>query len=143
MSESIPAAARTLGVSEATLRRWLRVGAPVARRGGRGRGRRTLVDAAAIEAWRGCGKASDALVVFAAELPELVADAVHEAFMLTGGPHKRATAGVLAATWYVVTVGILDRLRADVPDLHDPTLVPEKIAHLRMIFAACRNVGRD
>jgi len=142
----LPLAARELGISTQTLRRWLRQGAPQARRGRRGRGGRALVDPAAVAAWRGGGKASgaDFLTVFACEVPELVAVAVLEAHQRVEGPHKRATAGVLAGAWYLVSVALLDRLRRDVPGLADPATVPPQIAHLRDICDdASRSTGTN
>lgn len=129
----LPAAARALSVSEATLRRWIRRGAPQARRGRRGRGHACLIDVAAITAWRGHHGPSPGLRVFASEIPELVAAAVDECFRAITGPHKRASAGVLAATWYVVTVRLLDRLHADLPGLQDVGELPEMIQRLRQI----------
>lgn len=49
---AIPDAASELGVSTCTLRRWIAAGCPVARRGGRGRGRLTMVDPERVRAWR-------------------------------------------------------------------------------------------
>lgn len=51
----VPAAARELRVSEITLRRWVRDGAPVVLRGGRGRGNATLICPDAVRAWRDGG----------------------------------------------------------------------------------------
>ena len=134
-------AAAELAVSVPTLRRWIAAGAPVARRGRRGRGGRALVDVRAVRAWRGSSEAAEHrdLEVLAVEVPELVAEAVAEAFRACDGPHKRATAGVLAGAWYLVTVALLDRLRREVPSLADPATVPQKIAHLRSI---CGDLGR-
>jgi hypothetical protein len=139
----LPAAARELRVSVPTLRRWIRAGAPQARRGRRGRGGRALVDPAAIVAWRRFGKACDdaALVVLASELPELVAAAVWQSFVNVEGMRKAPVAGVLAGCWYVVTVALLDRLRRDVPELCDPDVVPRQIDHLRSIYAGLCTVG--
>jgi len=94
------------------------------------------VDVAAVRAWRGsCEAVGHAdLEVLAAELPELVADAVAEAFREVTGPHKRATAGALAATWYQVTVALLDRIRRDVPHVADPLVLPRQIATLTAIY---------
>lgn len=139
----LPQAADALGISVPTLRRWLRRGAPQARRGRRGRGGRALVDVAAVEAWRGSGAAVEHadLTVFASELPELVAAAVFDSFQHVEGSHKRATAGTLAGAWYLVTVALLDRLRRDVPTLRDPDVVPAQIDHLRSIYAGLRRNG--
>lgn len=48
----IAQAAQALGVSSITLRRWIAQGAPVAKRGSRGRGHSTLVIPAAVLAWK-------------------------------------------------------------------------------------------
>lgn len=135
IAQRIEAAALELGISEPTLRRWIAAGAPVARRGRRGRGDATLIDPDAIAAWRGARP--DELRVLAGEIPELVAEACWSAFMLVEGPHRTACAGVLAGAWYVVTVALLDRLRRSGLDLADPA-IPGKIAQLRAIFEHSR-----
>ncbi len=132
-AQRIPAAALELAVSETTLRRWIARGAPVARRGRRGRGGHALVDVGAIAAWRGSGCSTDALRVFAAEVPELVADAVDASFRAIRGPSKRELAGALAASWYWVTTALLDRLRRDCADIGDVAAVPESVERLRQI----------
>ena len=78
----LPEAARALGVSTSTLRRWMQAGAPVARRGRRGRGCRALLDPVAVQAWREGerGDADAALRDLAGRLPELIGDAMAEAF---------------------------------------------------------------
>lgn len=140
----IAAAASELDVSVRTVRRYLEDGAPVALRG-RGRGRNTLVDVQAIEAWRrnknGTAAPSDALRVFAAELPEIAASAIAEAFRQIDG-NKCASAGVLAAAWFLVTSALLDRVRRDCPDLPELDAVPEKVDTLRRIFEASATVRR-
>jgi hypothetical protein len=100
-----------------------------------------LVDCEAIAAWRAARAASErnaeVLVrVLAADVPEIVADAMHEAFRHVDGPHKRAVAGVLAGAWFLVSAAMLDRLRREVPELADLTVLPEKISTLRHICAA-------
>ena len=88
-------AAQELQVHPATLRRWLREGAPQVRRGRRGKGGAALIDVAAIRAWRGQGAASATTIparVLAAEVPELLASAICEVFHAIEGPHKRACA---------------------------------------------------
>lgn len=129
----IHAAAQELGVSIPTLRRWMREGCPVARRGHRGRGCATLLDPVAVESWRRAQGGEDALLAFAGAVPELVAEAVTRSFLATDGPHKRAMAGVLAGCWYVTTTAILDRLREHAPDVPEVDHVPESITRLRKI----------
>lgn len=51
----IPEAAKRLGKSPATVRAWIRAGAPVLEPGSRGPGRAALVDVGALIAWRGSG----------------------------------------------------------------------------------------
>jgi hypothetical protein len=101
------------------------------------------VDVGAVRAWRGaCNAAEHAdLEVLAAEVPELVAAAVLEAFRAVDGPHKRACAGVLAATWYAVACTLLDRLRRDVPHVADPADLPPQIVTLRAICVGSRRTG--
>lgn len=146
MADPLPVqdAARALGVTVRTLRRDLAAGAPVVRRGGRGRGRAALVDVAAIEAWRRCrsqaAATDDVLRVIAAEIPEILAAACHTAFVTIDGPHKRQAAGILAGAWYLASVAVLDHLRRIDPTLPDVTAVPEKIDRLRRIFEAGRMV---
>ena len=130
----LPAAAVELGISEPTLRRWLRQGAPVTRQGGRGRGRAALVDPAAVDRWRTPGKAAgiDAAIL-AAELPELLAAAVWQTFLLIDGPHKRPCANELAAAWYGMTTAALDRLREHDATLPELSALPEAIDRLQKI----------
>lgn len=129
----IAAAAAAAGVSAPTLRRWIAAGAPVARRGRRGRGGAALIDVAAIEAWRGTGASTDALRAFAGEVPQLVADAVDETFRELVGPHKRSSAGPLAACWFQVASALLDRLRRDAPEIPELSAIPERIEQLQLI----------
>jgi len=115
-------AARALDVSPATLRRMLAQGAPAARTGGKGRGRCTLVDPAAIAAWR----RSPAASVEAApsgpgidRLAELVAKACARVFELTEGrPRRHEAAALLAAAGYAITAAIADELGHPEPNLH-------------------------
>lgn len=135
-AEPLPAAAAELGITSRTLRRWISEGAPVSRRGQRGRGCVTLVDPAAISAWRSGTRAPDAaLRAFAARIPEILADAAMQTFMAVQGAHKRPSADVLAAAWYLGVTRLLDALRAEGVEVEDPTdaTLPEKIGHLRAI----------
>ena len=92
----------------------------------------TLIDVAAIEAWRTRG---DALLVIAAEIPELVATAMHSAFTAIDGPHKRLAAGALAHAGYLAIVAVLDRLRQNTPVVPELERLPDAIERLRRIFA--------
>ena len=125
----ITEAAAVLGRSRRTLERWISEGAPVVRRGARGRGRCTLLDVTQVRAWR------NGHVVFYSRLPEVVADAAFEAWCLVEGPHKRDCAGALAAAWYLITSKLNDEL-----DRPPVTEIPERIAHLRRIFVGSAKV---
>lgn len=129
----IHAAAEELGVSVATLRRWMREGCPVASRGRRGRGCRTMINPVAVRAWHRAQGGEDALTSFAGRVPQMLADAVAETFRLATGPYKRQAAGVLAGGWYLSATRLLDALReagAEVPELSE---LPEQVAYLRKI----------
>lgn len=131
-----------LQVDPATLRRWLRKGAPQVRRGRRGRGGGALLDVAAIRAWRNrtaVQASSISARALAAEIPELLAGAAMESFHAVTAPQKRAIAGVLAAAWYVSACALRDRLALLDPTIPEIDALPEQIAHLRDI---CRDSGR-
>lgn len=125
-------AARALGVSTASLRRWIDKGCPVARRGARGRGRAALVDPEQVRTWRD-GGTDAAMLCFASRLPELLAGAVSEAHRLADGVDKRRLAGVLAATWYICTTRLLDDLRAAGVDVAEVERLPLEVEMLRKI----------
>lgn len=138
----IPAAAAALGVSVPTLKRWIGQGAPVARRGRRGRGCRTLLDPEAIRAWRQAQDADHAQVeavlrALAGRIPELLADAAAEAFRLA--PDKRGAAWTACAAWQLSLAAVLDHLRECGADISDPDAIPESIERLRKI-AALRSI---
>ena len=129
----IDQAAAELSVSVPTLRRWLRDGAPVARSGRRGRGCRTLLDVEAVRAWRRAEGGSDALLAFAARVPELLAVAAATAHR--NAPDKRDGAWCLCAAWQLAVGLILDAIRADGAHVPDPESIPEAIERLRKIAA--------
>lgn len=129
-------AARALGVSPSTLHRWITNGAPVARRGRRGRGCRTLIDPEAVRAWRQAQDADHtpieaALRALAGRVPELLADAAATAHR--SAPDKRNSAWALCASWQLAVGMILDDIRASGVDVSDPVAVPEGIERLRKI----------
>ena len=123
-------AASELGTSVSTVSRWIKRGAPVARRGRRGRGGQTLVDVPAMIAWRRSGLD---LRGVAAGLPDVLAAAIERAWSETEGWQRQQLAGVFAATWYVVTCAVLDHLRAADPSIPEVSVVPEPIEFLRRI----------
>lgn len=125
-------AAQALDVAEITLRRWIAQGAPVARRGGRGRGRATLVDVQAVRRWRDGGV--DAVITsFASVMPRLLSDACTDTFRRIDGPHKRHCGPVLAAVWYRAATAMLDHLREHCPTVPDVTAIPTEVEMLRKI----------
>ena len=133
----VPEAAAALGVHVATLRRWLSAGAPQARRGRRGNGGGALVDIEAIRAWQrvqagqGCG--GDVLRAVAAEIPDILADAMHDAHRLIEGPDKRRAAGYLAAAGLMGAQSVLDRLRREDDSIAELVELPRKLRTLRDI----------
>jgi len=132
-------AAKILKISAADVRRELRAGAPVVDRGGRGRGRSTLVDPAALAEFRSTrqsGCAPGVLLAIAQEIPQLIAGAIDQAFVESDGQHKRHLAAPLAAAWYLATCSVLDRMRRDAPDIAEPAEIPEKINRLRVILGS-------
>jgi len=129
------AAAAELGIGETTLRRWLRAGAPLSRRGARGRGRAALVDVTAIRAWRQPASVGIDPQVLAASLPERIATALHDAHRELDGPGKRQAAGVLALAWHVACCAVTDELRRYDPELLDVGDLPASIERLQKIAA--------
>jgi phage terminase Nu1 subunit (DNA packaging protein) len=129
----VPDAARQLGVSVPTLRRWIASGAPLARRGRRGRGRATLIDPVAVAAWRAAQAPS--LAVAAAGLPEVLADALADALVQAEGCDKRRLAAVLAGAWYSAAVRVMDHLRLTDADVPDVTVRPLAVERLLKIAA--------
>jgi hypothetical protein len=133
-SLTIDAAAVAMNQKPATVRGWIAHGAPVVRRGARGRGHATLVDPAALDVWRRSDGADRILLEFAARVPALLADVAYDTFLVTSGPHKRASAGSLVAAWYSSTNALLDDLRAHGIDVGEVDRLPDKIVRLRRIF---------
>ncbi len=134
----LPEAARSLGVSTPTLRRWLRAGAPQTRRGRRGRGGHALLDPVALAAWR--QRQATAAQISPRELaawaPEAFADAAWATLRRIDGPHKRRAAGVLAGVWYAISTALLDELQRADPSIPDLQSVPEAIDRLLEIDRA-------
>ena len=138
---TIGQAALALDLPESTLRFWIdRRGCPVARKGGRGRGRATLVDPVAIRRWMdGRDQPTapttehDVMLAYAERLPALLADALYNAWRETDGPAKRQLAASVACAWYQAASAELDRLRDLHPDIPHVTTVPEAIVKLKLI----------
>jgi len=128
------ATAAALGISPATLRRWLRQGAPQARKGRRGRGGGAELDPRAIAAWRSSDHATVPACVLAAELPEILADSIWAVFVDVPDADKRRVASALAAAWYAATCAIRDRLATVDPSIPETDVLPEKIDHLMRHF---------
>jgi hypothetical protein len=132
----IHAAAQELGVSVATLRRWMREGCPVASRGRRGRGLATMIDPDAVRTWRQAGSREAVLLALASSLPDVLAGGIEKAHQLAEGTDKRRLAGILAGAWFLATAAILETLHEHCPAIApDPRAVPEKIERLRKIAA--------
>lgn len=130
----IDAAARELGVAPVTLKRWRRLGCPCVP-GRRGRGHAALYDVEAVRAWREANDRDALLLEIAAAAPAVLADAALAAFTQVDAPDKRRQAGLLAATWYVLTAALLDHLRATCAEVPELAGVPEPVERLRKIAA--------
>ena len=136
----IAEAAQSLGVHPSTLWQWLAAGAPVSRRGRKGRGSsKTLVDLEALRAWRARTAAASTqapssgglcLHELLAVLPEMVAEAAWQTLRAADG-NKRALAPELAAMALRVLGAVSDRAEG-MPPLTEATL-PEKLMRLRQI----------
>ena len=133
---ALEAAARELGVSPGTLRRWIRRGCPVVCRGRRGRGHQMLIDPGAVQQWRQAGDRDAMVMELAAQVPETLATAMLQALQQAQGPHKRALAGSLAAAWYLGSCAILDSLRERVPTVPELQTAPEAITRLQKIASS-------
>jgi hypothetical protein len=132
----IDAAAVALGVNVATVRRWLRVGAPQAVRGKRGRGGAALLDLSAITAWRACRNGTSsptaALEAFAAQMPEVLAGAIWRVFLLCQDKplDRRTLPGALAAAWYATATALRDRIAIAAPSVPEISVTPPPIEQL-------------
>lgn len=140
---TIGQAAVALDLPESTLQFWIsRKGCPVARKGGRGRGRATMIDVAAVRAWM-AGRDQpattaptterDVMRAYAERLPDLLAQAMFAAYCAVESPAKRQLAASVAVAWYRAASQELDRLRDLWPDVPHVTTVPETINKLKLI----------
>lgn len=93
---TIPEAAAALGISQRELKAWIAAGAPVHRRGRRGRGCSTTLIVPALSAWRDAASAASvdasavALVALAANAPERLATEVWQIWCHEVAPGKGA-----------------------------------------------------
>lgn len=127
----VPQAAAALDLSVVQLRRLLRQGAPVARRGARGRGRATLVDVQAVRAWRASQHVT--LAAASAAIPDVLADALAGSLEQSDGLPKQRLAAVMAGVWYAASVAVLDHLRRFDPGVADVTARPLAVERLLKI----------
>lgn len=132
----IEAAAQALDVSVPTLRRWIRRGCPVLCRGSRGRGHALLLDPGQVTAWRQAGDVEAMTLELAAQVPDVLANAMLQALQQAQGPHKRQLAGSLTAAWYFASCVILDNLREKVPTVPELVAAPEAITRLQKIASS-------
>jgi hypothetical protein len=133
MPEPVPVttAAAALGVSPRQVRRWIADGAPVARRGRQGRGRATLVDPLAMEAWRTSQRVT--LAAAAAGIPDILAGVIVRELERAEGLPKQRMAGWAAGVWYAASVAVMDELRRHDPAVGDVATVPLAVERLRKI----------
>jgi hypothetical protein len=140
-------AADALQVSSKTVRRWIEHGAPVASPGHRGGGGATLLDLAALRAWRdrqqlrravpdpSTGADPVALRILSAELPHVIEEIMWMQFVESDGPHKGRLAGELAAAGVRLLWTLQDRIARELGE-EPETTVPEKLRRLRLISRA-------
>lgn len=129
----IGSAAKELHVSVSTLRRMIAQGAPVAKRGGRGRGKQALIDPKAIEAWLDSCDGEAALYAFSCRVPELLADAIAEAYKVA--PNKQDVPFLLCWVWQSAVIEILDYLKTKSPEINTDPEIPESIARIRKLVS--------
>ncbi|MFT4196759.1 MAG: hypothetical protein QM601_02410 [Pseudoxanthomonas sp.] len=134
-------AARALGVSSPTLRRWVGQGCPRLRAGHRGRGHTTLFDLGAVRAWQaGRGgqqpdvkrAAADALLAFVVELPDLLAVAAADAHQAM--PDKRDAAFALCAAWQLAVNSVQAKCRRLGVEMPEVETRPVEIERLRKLI---------
>jgi hypothetical protein len=128
----IEQAAEALGVAPATVRRWVRAGAPCVELGAAGRGKGSLVDLAELRRWR-AGAAvvpdGDDLVQ---RLPELLFDFWRRDSGLDGPAHRDLGISDRAGAGYLVVLFeyVCKRLDLEADDL------PSEIEQLRSVFVS-------
>ena len=128
---AVAEAAAELRVSVPTVRRWIADGAPVVRRGRRGRGQSTLVNPQALLTWRASGGPS--LAAAAAALPDLIGECIVEALAQADGLPKQRVVGLLCLAWYRVATRVMDHLREHDSAVGDVVTIPLSIERLRKI----------
>jgi hypothetical protein len=126
--------AHSRGLSPQTVRRWIRNGAPCARRGRPGPGGETLVDPGALDAWRG-------LCVSSSTLLETVATALWDVYFRDAGDGEPAwrSLGIerrRAATLLVLAYRRIARTIA--PDV-DPMRSPPAV--IVQLLTICQNAN--
>lgn len=130
---TVAEAADRLGVRPGTIRRLIRCGAPVVRRGRRGRGCSTLIDVGALAGWIAASPCDAVILSIASELPQALAEDAEQALLRADGISKNRLAGILAAHWYMNATTVLDHLRERCPAVPDVRSIPEPIERLRKI----------
>jgi len=123
-------AARALGISPSTLRRWCAQGCPH-QPGRRGNGGAARYDPELIRRWR-AGDLEVSYHALAAELHQAAAGALFEQWRAIEGPSKRRDAGLVAACWFIFATATTDVLRQRDSTIAEPRL-PSEIRHLRQI----------
>lgn len=126
----LAAAAREIGVSTSTLRRWCAQGCPHIP-GRRGRGGAAQFDVELVRRWR-AGDESINYHGLAVELHKATAGALFEQWRAIEAPSKRRDAGLAAACWFIAATATVDVLRQRDPTIAEPHL-PDEIRRLRQI----------
>ena len=109
-------AARELGISVPTLKRWRKLGCPCVP-GRRGRGHAALYDPAAIKTWRAAHGREALALELGFALPGVLADAVFSAWCELEGSSKRAQAVTMVHDWYACSAATRERLQVENPSV--------------------------
>lgn len=129
---SIKAAARELGRSVATVRRWVREGAPTVRLGEVGRGRGSLVEAEALRRWREGTPASPEGLTLAT-----VAAALYDAYRRAPEGHSQPAWAELGLSHQQAAVLLVEAYREIARSVEGryPDALPEEMARLASIVS--------
>lgn len=129
----LKAAAVELGIRLGAMRRLVRDGAPVVRKGHRGRACSTLVDIDAIREWQRGG--ADAIVrEVASALPLILAETMQDTFQQAVGHMSNAqAAALLSAAWLRSANAVNDYMQTHCAGIPNISAMPAEIDRLRKI----------
>jgi len=140
---SIAEAARQLGVVDATVRRWVREGAPCVELGSVGRHNGSRVNVAALVAWRGSGGKFCSTDRNQDELLMTIAGALRDTLLRDAGEGESAAVllGIDRGRAAALLIVAYERIHRSMTGLDAATYPPE-IEHLRSIVLSSRRTIR-